>query len=661
MAHRSRLSLLLLMLNAGCPSKGGPATAIAGSGFEPKEWEVRSFSETVPFTSVTQLGGKLYAGTPAGAIRFDAQSGDFVRLTAKEGLTGNNVFAVAGSPRSGLWVATDRGLSRFRDGVWTNFPMGTPPGDAVSAMVATDWGVWAGGPHGLGRLRGGKWKGFLPGARVTYLLADLDGNGVWVGTAGEGIHHSRGESFVNYSALKGQRLRAVHNMTFTKSGAVIAAGHGELGHSLSFFDGNYWTSYIPRPAARIRWIQLVNGRVLFSYKDRILVLRRKEGEGHLPVGPVALERKLSPDAPSGYPAPRFYTEPLDRWLPSEATIITGHGSGALIGTRTAGLVQYDGTKTRWYRTRDLVGEKAKLAVACSQGKCYLAGGGVGYVFDGESFERVEVTDDKTARVDAFVNDGSGAVVAVVVPAEGKSVVTTALQGGKWIQQKAYPITIPSGRVAVRFARVSPTGDLWVGLGFREPGGELRPWGVAALAVGGSVVYHRSTLLPTENRGPGSLALPDDARDVEFLSDGTVFLATGSGICRINGNKVKLFTENEGLTSEIIHKVVRSPKGEILVGSHAGLGRFDGKQWRFDFDKESEASLRTPVRALLRDGDTLWVGTGRGLLRSKEGTLSIIDSRHGLADDEVHDIYRDQSGRLWVLTAGGLSILSPGKG
>lgn len=652
-------ALVLVLVPGGC--KPTTPALESGTGVSPRAWQIRSYSETVPFTSVTRLSGKIYAGTPAGVIRFDEDNGEFVRLTRREGLTGDHVFAVSGDPGSGLWVATDNGLARSHNDVWTNFPMGNPPGEGVSAMVATVWGVWAGGPNGLGRFKDGKWSGYLRGARVTALVTDLTGDGVWVGTDGEGIHHWRSstKSFVNHSPASGQSLRHVRGLAYTKSGGIVGVGTGDGGHGLVFFDGKYWTTYRPSPAGRLRWIQMAADELLMAYKDRILVLRAVEKpEAPLPSGPVLMRRMLAPGAPPDYPAPRFYTAPLDRWLPPEATVVLPQAAGVLIGTRTAGLVRYDGKYARWFRTNDLVGEGDKLKMACSTRHCFLSDGQHAYRYVKESFERFPVDPDPATRVVAFL-DGPGAVpLAVLGLADGKTLAISRLDGDKWSRQREYQIAIPHGVVEVNFARLAPGGEIWIGLRYRDHEGESLPWGVGLLRPDGTVLYHRSALLPTEDRAEGSLALPDDVRDVRVLG-GAMWLATGTGACKVKGNQVELYTENEGLESEIVHTLGQSLEGQTLAATHGGLGRFNGKQWRFDF----KGALKTSTRALLREGDALWIGTAQGLVRMhKGGKQETLDSRLGLADDEVYDLYRDPMGRLWVLTAKGLSVIarSPAK-
>jgi len=69
----------------------------------------------------------------------------------------------------------------------------------------------------------------------------------------------------------------------------------------------------------------------------------------------------------------------------------------------------------------------------------------------------------------------------------------------------------------------------------------------------------------------------------------------------------------------------------------------------------------PVRVIheSRDGD-LWVGTGHGLSRMRDGKFTNFGKRQGLAGDVVRDICEDHNGNLWIATEGGLSQWKGGK-
>ncbi|MCC6746265.1 MAG: hypothetical protein IT371_01320 [Deltaproteobacteria bacterium] len=653
---------LLGLLAAGCKHGGGAEGTLPTDTEAPRETgfsQLHAFSETLPYTSLAAFGEHLYAGTPGGVIRFHRRSGEWVRLTKAQGLASDRVTAIAGHPRSGLWVATDRGISQHRAGVWSNQPVGAVPGPRVTAMVATENGVWAGGPGGLGRLADGAWRAHLPGAKITALLPDLEADGLWVGTAGEGVYRFVGGKLVAFTAAQGQVVRHVRSMARSATGALLVVGRDDQRERLAYFDGTYWTSYDVEPQDTLDWVSAVGDDLLLSAGGRVVAVRTLApvaapgGRSSSRAGPLRLAGSRSPVMPSRLPMPELATARVDTWFPPNPTVIVGYGREVLIGTRAAGAALYDGRSVKWYRTLDLTGDGEKLQLGCLEKTCYLAGGGRAFRYREGRFSPLVVTPE-AAVVHAFLTDSAGAVVALWSPAEGRSVVMSRLAGDRFDKAFEAKLTLPPGRKGeVRFARYDLTGQLWVGLQYVDADGERRPWGVAVLRPDGNVLYHRSTLLPTEDRAAGSLALPDDVRDIYFSGEET-WLATDSGACRVRSQRVDLFTENEGMESELLYAIDRGPAGELLAATQRGLGRYDGRQWRFGLAD----ALSATARAVVRRGGAVWVGTDAGLVRWEGGKTLRITSVHGLAGDGVRDLRVDLEGRLWVLTSRGLSIVTP---
>lgn len=657
---RRRLAVAAILVLAGCPKTPGP---VGPTGLPADGPELSTWSETQPVTSLSIAQGALFTTTDTAVYRFDLGDGSATRLA---GLVGTKVLAVA-ADASNLWVATDAGLQRKQAGGWSTVAPAGPQVEATQVMLATEAGVWLGGTRGLHFVAAaGGLKSHLKGARVTVIVRDQQGEGIWVGTDGEGVYRFDGTSFSSHSPAQGQPIRRVRSLGYSGDGGLIAVGLGDGGAAMSFFDGSHWTGYHFSPAGQVRWAMHVGGELMVGYEGRVLALSRlglgtKSEEA--PASPVRVIGTASPRAPAGYPVPSFTTRLVAFRLPVPAAVL-GHGGAVWLATGPSGVAAFDGKRVRWYRTRELTGrgERLKLACAPGPGLCYLAGGGGrAYAFDGRVFAPIVV--DKEApnnTVQAFVNDPSGGVLAIHSPEAGQSLLIARLQGKDFVRQQEVKITIPGGKLRVRWARSEPGGKLWLGLEHRDDapatqpaeGAEAHPWGVVVIDAGATTaLYHRSTLIPTEDRPQGSLALPDDIRDVLFAGEN--WYATANGVCRVRGLKVDLFTENEGLESEIIYAMGRTARGQVLAATHAGLGRFDGKYWRFD----GEGPLRTATRALLTRGESVFVGTSRGLVEWSEGkVVRVIDTRAGLASDEVHDLYLEADRRLWVLTSQGLSIL-----
>jgi len=803
------ISLALLL--AGCPPAGrGPVTA-AGTSRVGGGAQVTSASERAAYGAVATLNGVHYAATADRLLRFDPKTEAAV---AVEALAGQRVVGLSAESSSGLWAATDRKLWRLHRDKWTSVDFPPSLGGASSAMQATRKGVWVGGTRGLGYLRDGKWNSYLPGARITYLLEDMQTGGVWVGTAGEGLYKYEKGKFVTHSPAKGQTVRHVRCISYTPEGGLLVVGQSADGERLTFFDGRFWTSYRVAPEGVLHWAQMVEQDLFVGHGHGVFRLKRAmpqvsrpgDRRKEIPRGPVTFKGTPAKDAPYGYPVPIFYTEQMETWLPSRISAITGYARHLLLGTPGMGMGHFDGKKVTWLRAGDLLGDNGRLRMACAGDSCYLPGkDGTAYRHQDEQFEPVEVTAEKGARVQGFLNLADGRLIAVHIPAGRQSLVVSVLQGERFVPSFESAFNYPSGRLEVRFLRQGPTGNIWAGLWYSDKVAERQPWGVVVLrqpeekdeappptpavkpkpaaakpaagAAGATpaadetkkpdwnagakpaagdkepaaegekaqaaakdaagakakegeeskaatkeeekpetaakegekpktantepvadvkkpeaaapetaaeetppgaaadaprkeepkpaaapevprippVTFHRSTLLPDEDRPSGSLALPDDIRDVWFEKTFT-WMATGLGVCRVKGQVVDLFSENEGLASELTYSVVRSFSGELLVATYSGVGRMMGTKWYFDF----EGALSRATRVLLPVDEGLWLGTTRGVIRQGGGAPLHYHESHGLASDAVTDLYLERrpgvEDRLWVLTDLGLSIV-----
>jgi len=112
-------------------------------------------------------------------------------------------------------------------------------------------------------------------------------------------------------------------------------------------------------------------------------------------------------------------------------------------------------------------------------------------------------------------------------------------------------------------------------------------------------------------------------------------------------------------------VIRTPDAGVrfLVssrfGTWIGLSRgaleqhIDGRTHTYRHERENES-----IRSFVEDGDSLWIGTFRGLRRWRHGTWTAWTREHGLPGDGViNEIAADRSGHLWLMTSGGLLMLA----
>jgi signal transduction histidine kinase len=127
----------------------------------------------------------VWLGTQGGLLRLD----DLRLFTSRDGLSADDVRAIAEDQDGGLWVGTEGGgLNRLRDGRFTCFTKTNGlPGNSISAIeVDSDGVLWVATSGGLARFHSGKWTRYskregLASNSLGYLLEDGHGH-LWVGS-----------------------------------------------------------------------------------------------------------------------------------------------------------------------------------------------------------------------------------------------------------------------------------------------------------------------------------------------------------------------------------------------------------------------------------------------------------------------------------------------
>jgi ligand-binding sensor domain-containing protein len=116
-------------------------------------------------------------------------------------------------------------------------------------------------------------------------------------------------------------------------------------------------------------------------------------------------------------------------------------------------------------------------------------------------------------------------------------------------------------------------------------------------------------------------------------------------------------------SEVCYAVARGLDGTLWAGTTAGIGRFDGKQWRF---ADADDAAAVPTRALVKDAaGRMWVATSKGLRLLGAGGASAQrpppTSTPGetVVDGDMLDATLDRYGRVWVLGASALAVVDAG--
>ena len=150
----------------------------------------------------------------------------------------------------------------------------------------------------------------------------------------------------------------------------------------------------------------------------------------------------------------------------------------------------------------------------------------------------------------------------------------------------------------------------------------------------------------------------------------------NGMVRYDGSGTKKIQEGpNGLTNDFVTQLLEDSQGLIWIGTNSGLNLYDKNTNTFTHFRKDE---HNPQKGLTNDTfnlsantivedrhGTMWFGTQSGLSRfeRKKGTfkhyLHNPDNFNSLSDNDIHCVFEDRQGMLWISTKKhGVNLLNP---
>jgi len=643
-------ALLVAALAAGCPA----ATTPTKRG---ERLRIRSFTDPSPVIDLAVAGSFVFAASASGLDRFDLRSGARLTLDANHGLDTDRVYALGvDRARELMWIATDRGVTKLSIGKQTFVDLPDPPAEVTAGLehavlaAAGDDSVFVGGRFGLYRATGGRWQAAGVKEPITSLVRTADG-GLWVGTD-TGLKLVQDSGTSDFGPAQGCDLARVQHVVEGPSGGPLAFGVNAEGQSrvVMMIDGRC-ASYRVSPQLDWSHVASTRDRVLAVAGERLYVFKVATGLRRL--GRDQIELLPAPPKDSGLvpPSPLTITALSER-VPGGVTSLHVDGDHVLVGTKDLGTGHLDGVgRWTWYRRGELTRDARFLSIACvARDDCFIGNAVRGWRFDGKTF-RDPGLGERTPI--AFVRRPDGGDIYSLFRLDDGGIGLASFTKGAWQELPGVAIRLADGATELSFARFAPGGLLWLGVGYVDEQGDVRPKGVALIDIAlGAVSYHHAS--NDENaKKRGILPVPINTVDAAFIGTDEVWLATTQGAARVRGTDVKVFSESDGMRSEILRGIACSAAGMVYVGSRQGVGAFDGEKWT------NPSGLTSPVNDLQFAADgRLWMGTDRGLVSFDGATIRRLDSRRGLIEDRVVELDIDQFGRLWVRGPEAIAVVVP---
>lgn len=544
---------------------------------------------------------------------------------------------------------------------------GLPEGVVMALRQTHDGFLWAGTLNGLARFDGRQFKVFLPGdtpnlesAAISCLFEDSKSN-LWIGTVSGGVTvvGNRGTNgfHVPLNPAAGRVMSVCEDST---GGVWLYTANGQLSR---YHDGRLDSRII---AANT----LDSSRVVIA-----------EPKGLVWVGTDWGMFAMDPTA-----FVSLTNVPIAALVYAE----TNQSLDFLVSSRKGGFwALANGRVEKWKDGRlDHVlapyawSNDTHIACACEDRDGNLVVGTSGTFPQRNEGLFWYNADGSCAHVSSANGLSHDGVLSVCVDDEGNLWAGTDGGGLNRVKRRAFGVTPKTAGWVVESASPDGAGGVWMGVhswwASHWDGKNMRTYtGADGLSPSvTSVFVDRSqqvwVALSLALGGPRLFQLQDNyfqpARGVDETNadvsaifqdrSGLLWFGSKAGLGRWDGQDWKVFTKADGLSANTITALADDTNGNLWIGTHeGGLNCYrDGKFTAF---REQEDGLPSDhISSLLVDHEgVLWVGTDwAGLARYQGGKWTRYTTRDGLATDSIGYLIDDNDGNLWIGSTAGLMRL-----
>ena len=244
-----------------------------------------------------------------------------------------------------------------------------------------------------------------------------------------------------------------------------------------------------------------------------------------------------------------------------------------------------------------------------------------YRYDGGRFQRFGTEDGLP----------SSSIRCLHVTADGTLWVVTGRGLSRRRHNAFETVDLGLGRDTPDLRAISsdPKGRLYVGFDRGLLTGEVKPDGSASFRA-----------LPE--------ARADAVSGVYAEADGRVWFSSGRQLGLLEGGRVRIYDEKDGLPPERWSAMLRDPRGELWVRGSQHLSVLPPGGQRFIArDADLPQSSNTMMTLALDHEGHMMASTDLGLARWMDGRWQLTGTAQGLESDSVTTVYEDREGSIWI--------------
>lgn len=620
------------VLLAWCPEAFALNPKLDVSQYAHTSWKIRDGFPKGEITSIVQTpDGYLWLGTESGLFRFDGIKHVLWRPPANQELPSNFIFSLLVTRDGALWIGTAKGLASWKDGKLTQYP--ELAGRYLFKLLEDHEGtVWASGmavPFGkICAIRNGNVQcigddGVL-GRGAFNLYEDRKGN-LWAGVK-DGVWQWK-PGPPKFYPLAGEP-DGIQCFGEDTDGTLLVGWNGGIHR---FIDGKTEPYSIPGRTGQIRgrrilrdrdgslWIGTYNEGLVHLHDGRTDVFGLSEGltgetasvlfedhEGNIWVGTGnGLDRFrdfaiASFSVNQGLSSPRVHSVVADRnggvWLATPDSVTRWNN----------GQIKTFAGKTKDFTPNSLFQDDAGRILVSTPF-------GFGYLKDDRYVPLMQVP---------------GAVAAIAQDRAGSFWISNEHAGLFQIVHDSVGQQIPWSKLghedSVTAMIADPLhGGLWLGF-----------------FLGGVAYYNGGQIRASYTKAEG--LTEGRVNDLQLDQDGTLWIATESGLSRFKNSRIATLTSRNGLPCDGVHWLREDDANSAWLYTPCGLlrvARSDLNTWAVVIDHDINAQPMVHATVF----DTL------------DGVRSLATASHFSPQ-----VTKSTDGKLWfTIVEGGISVIDPG--